>query len=701
MIAIVGAGAAGLAAGIFAARRGAAGPIVALDGAPRLGAKILVSGGARCNVTNHTVTERDFAGGNPNVIRRILRSFSAGEAAAFFREIGVSLHEEPDGKLFPDSNRSRTVLEALLREGERRRVELRASCRVRGVWRRPGGFRLDTSQGAIDAAHVVLATGGLSLPKTGSDGAGYAMAEALGHTLVARTPALVPLVLDGSFHAGLAGVAHEAEVTVRAEGARAAVRRGSLLWTHFGVSGPVVLDASRFWHRAVEEGRPVRVTASLLPGRRFEEVEGLVLAQAAANPHAQVKSALGDWLPASVAAAVPACLGVGPETRLSRLTREDRRRLVRGLLELPLPVSASRGYGYAEVTAGGVRLEEVDPAHDGLAALPRTVPGRRDPRRGRAHRRVQLPVGLVHGVGGRGRPGPRGREGGRRRDGCGRLHARRGTEGAGISLRRPGPRAGSRLSLLRDARGREPRRDRLRPQPSPTAASRSWRRAPTRCSATSRTACARDRPLRRSTRVDARSRSRRGAIAGSRSARRAPQDRTMDIQARRRRPQGRHPRRARLPEAGDRLQGHHDPAAGPGALPRARSTCWPSCAGTGPRTRWSPSRAAASSSAACWPTGWALGFVPGAQAGQAAPRRRSARRYALEYGTDTLEIHEDALAPGRARPGRGRRDRHRRHRARRWASCADRLGAKVERLRVPGRAELPERPRASCPATRS
>jgi hypothetical protein len=156
-------------------------------------------------------------------------------------------------------------------------------------------------------------------------------------------------------------VAHEVEVTVKAEGERAVTRRGSLLWTHFGVSGPVVLDASRFWHRAVEEERPVRVTASLLPGRRFEEVEGLLLAQAAANPHLQVKGSLGDWLPGSVAAAVPGFLGVGPETRLSKLTRADRRRLVRGLLELPLLVTASRGYGFAEVTAGGVRLEEIDP----------------------------------------------------------------------------------------------------------------------------------------------------------------------------------------------------------------------------------------------------------------------------------------------------------------------------------------------------
>ena len=361
MISIVGAGAAGLATAIFAARRGARGPVVAYDGAARLGAKILVSGGARCNVTNRVVTERDFAGGSSSVVRGILRAFPADKAVSFFREIGVPLHEEADGKLFPDSNRARTVLEALLAEAKRCGVELRAGQRVQRVTREGEGFRLETARGEVAADKVVLATGGLSLPKTGSDGGGYQTAVALGHSLVPRTPALVPLVLDGDFHATLAGVSHEAELVVRVEGRRPVVRRGSLLWTHFGVSGPVVLDASRFWHRAREERREVRVSASLLPSRSFAEIEGALLAEATANPQAQVKGALADWLPASVAAAVPGRLGVSADTRLGRLTREDRRRLIRGLLDWPLPVTASRGYDYAEVTAGGVPLAEIEP----------------------------------------------------------------------------------------------------------------------------------------------------------------------------------------------------------------------------------------------------------------------------------------------------------------------------------------------------
>jgi hypothetical protein len=361
LIGIVGAGAAGLATAIFAARRGASGPIVAFDGAARLGAKILVSGGARCNVTNRVVTERDFAGGSASVVRGILRAFPAQKAVAFFREIGVALHEEAGGKLFPDSNRARTVLDALLAEARRCGVELRARQRVHRMARNGEGFRLETSRGEVEATRVVLATGGLSLPKTGSDGGGYGIAVALGHRLVPQTPALVPLVLEGDFHAELAGVSHEAELVVRVEGDRRVVRRGSLLWTHFGVSGPVVLDISRFWHRATEEGRDVRISLSLLPGRSFGEIEAALLAQAAANPQGQVKGALGAWLPASVAAAVPRRLGVTADTRLGQLTREDRRRLIRGLLDWPLSVKGSRGYDCAEVTAGGVPLAEIEP----------------------------------------------------------------------------------------------------------------------------------------------------------------------------------------------------------------------------------------------------------------------------------------------------------------------------------------------------
>lgn len=361
-VAIVGAGAAGLAAAIFAARRADGLSIVALDGAKKLGAKILVSGGGRCNVTNRAVTIGDFWGGSRHVIQRILGSLSVEETIAFFEEIGVRLHEEENGKLFPDSNSAKTVLNALIVEAERRGVRLLTDTRVTGIRRGPEHFELDTSSGPIRARNVVLATGGLSLPKTGSDGGGYQLAAALGHTLAPTTPGLAPLVLDGDFHVPLSGISHVAELAIRIEGQKPVRMTGSMLWTHFGVSGPVVLDASRHWHRARLEGREVRVSASLFPGDSFESLEARLIAMVSASPKAQLRGTLAEGLPARVAKAILQRLGIGEHVAMAHLAREDRRRLVRALLEWPLSVLDSRGYGFAEVTAGGVPLTEIDPA---------------------------------------------------------------------------------------------------------------------------------------------------------------------------------------------------------------------------------------------------------------------------------------------------------------------------------------------------
>jgi predicted Rossmann fold flavoprotein len=161
-VVIVGAGAAGLATAIFAARH-ATTPlrIWCLDGARRVGAKILVSGGSRCNVTNRIVTERDFWGGSSRVVKRVLRGFPADRTAAFFEEIGVALHEEADGKLFPDTNRSRTVLEALLAEAGRLGVVLATTQRVIRVAPLDHGFEIETADGrCLRTRAVVLATGG-------------------------------------------------------------------------------------------------------------------------------------------------------------------------------------------------------------------------------------------------------------------------------------------------------------------------------------------------------------------------------------------------------------------------------------------------------------------------------------------------------------------------------------------------------------
>jgi predicted Rossmann fold flavoprotein len=372
---IVGAGAAGLATAIFLRGRNPAQTVLLLDGTRKPGAKILVSGGSRCNVTNRAVTERDFWGGPAPAIRQILRAFPARAAADYFHSLGVALHEEHDGKLFPDSNRSRDVLDALLAEADRRSVDLRGSHRVSAVVKSDDGFEVVTSQATFHAARVVLATGGQSLPKSGSDGAGYAMARALGHSIVPTTPALVPLTLasddPSAIHAAISGVSTETALTLWIQERAAFGVRGALLWTHFGISGPVVLNMSRHWLRATLEGHDVRLTASFVPDWDFRATEEFLLAEVRERPRSTAGSAVARVVPGSMATALLTAIGIDPSRALAHLDRDSRRRLTRALTAWDLRVTGSRGYAYAEATAGGVDLREIDPRT--LAS--RTCPG--------------------------------------------------------------------------------------------------------------------------------------------------------------------------------------------------------------------------------------------------------------------------------------------------------------------------------------
>jgi predicted Rossmann fold flavoprotein len=363
-VAILGAGAAGLATAILARRFHPGLSVVLVDSAKRPGAKILVSGGSRCNVTNAIVSDADFWGGRRTIVRRVLRGWPVRDTIAFFRELGVPLHEEADGKLFPDSNRARDVLDALLNEARRVGVVLAADHRISDIAPTGSGFRIATTRGEINTPRVVIAMGGQSLPKSGSDGSGFAMARRLGHTIVPATPGLVPLLLDGpqSIHRDLQGVAHAAELTLWIDEKAATRLAGSLLWTHFGISGPVTLNLSRHWLRATLEDRRPALTVSFCPGQSFDGVDSWWTARAAERPQMSVHQSLATLVPVSVAAALLSRLAIDDRTTLAHLTRDHRRRLVHALLRWPLAVQGSRGYNYAEVTAGGVSLDEIDPA---------------------------------------------------------------------------------------------------------------------------------------------------------------------------------------------------------------------------------------------------------------------------------------------------------------------------------------------------
>ncbi len=358
-VAVVGAGAAGLMAAVQAARTGPGARVVALDGAQTLGAKVLVSGGGRCNVTHDHVDETAFCGSSPAAIRKVLRRYSVEDTIGFFREQGVALKREETGKLFPVSDRARTVLDATVGAARAAGVEVRNPWRVAAVARVEDGFLVESAAGErLHAARVVLATGGRSLPKTGSDGGGYALARALGHSVTPHVfPALVPLLLaEGHPLRRLAGVSADVVLEVRGStGRRRVAVAGSLLCTHFGISGPAVLDVSRHLTAARIEDPGARLVARWRPDHTAETLDAALRGLGRGT----VASLLQERLPERLARALGEAAGVDPSTPGHRLTRAARAALVRALLDDPLPATGDRGFSFAEVTAGGVPLREL------------------------------------------------------------------------------------------------------------------------------------------------------------------------------------------------------------------------------------------------------------------------------------------------------------------------------------------------------
>ena len=358
-ILIIGAGAAGLFAATWAGRAardlGRPLSIVAVDGAKKLGAKILVAGGGRCNVTHCQVNEADFAGSTPPAIRKVLRRFTADDAVAFFRDAGVELKREDTGKLFPVTDSARTVLDALVREAEAAGTLLMHPARVEAVDHVDGLFHATTSAGSITARRVILCTGGKSLPKSGSDGSGYRLAQGLGHSLTAPiVPALVPLLLPpGHWITTLSGLTLPAEVSLlAATGKRLTSFTGSTLCTHVGLSGPSVLDISRHWLIAKAADPTVQLALNWLPGRPAEEIDRLLVATQSRGPLPFLREHLPDRLAKTL------CEQAGAPTT-GDLPREARKKLVHLLTATPLPPTGDRGFTAAEATAGGVPLTEV------------------------------------------------------------------------------------------------------------------------------------------------------------------------------------------------------------------------------------------------------------------------------------------------------------------------------------------------------
>jgi len=356
--AIIGAGAAGLMAGIFAGRTTPHRRIMIFDGAKKPGAKILVAGGGRCNVTHDVVDSSAYAGASPNAIKKVLRRFDVPQTIAFFREIGVELKREETGKLFPTTDDAHTVLDALMNAARRANVVFRTPYRVQKIEKLTDGFCISGEWGEMQAQSVILATGGKSLPKTGSDGRGYELVKSLGHNLTPRIfPALVPLTLPKDhFICGLSGITLPTTLDLRSStGKRLMSFTDSTLCTHFGLSGPSVLDMSRYFIDARYEDFGAALTINWLPDKTMEQVDNEILA---AGRIALLKMLSGD-LPERLIRALCTEAHLEAGMPADQLTRDKRKALAKLLTQTPLPITGNRGFTYAEVTAGGVPLMEI------------------------------------------------------------------------------------------------------------------------------------------------------------------------------------------------------------------------------------------------------------------------------------------------------------------------------------------------------
>jgi predicted Rossmann fold flavoprotein len=356
---VVGAGAAGMMAAIEAARSGRR--TVLLEKQQRPGLKILISGGGRCNLTTTRQgadLEAQYGTERGRFLRHALRSFPPSMLRAFIEQAGVPLQEEDLEKLFPVSQRARDVVDALLGQLQQSGAEMRLGWPVTAVQRTDAGFAVTTPRGAVVARSLILATGGLSYPKTGATGDGYGFCRGLGHTITATFPALAPLPVDAAWVHALQGIVLQ-DAAIASYGAAGKVltqRRRPILFTHKGLSGPAPMDLAGDVEEATGQGG---VRFDFAPDRTAEQLEQEWLAAAKAHGSRRIDSVLPAHLPERLRHTL--CELAAATGTLASWSRAQRKQLLAVLKDLRLPVARSLGYDHAEVTRGGIALAEIDP----------------------------------------------------------------------------------------------------------------------------------------------------------------------------------------------------------------------------------------------------------------------------------------------------------------------------------------------------
>jgi predicted Rossmann fold flavoprotein len=351
-VAVIGAGAAGMMCAFVAAQRGKR--VVLVDHAAKLAEKIRISGGGRCNFTNINAGPQNYLSENPHFCRSALSRYTAQDFLALVKKHRIGYHEKHRGQLFCDDS-AEQIIRMLKDECDAGGVHWRMPCKVSSVEKGPGAFRIATDGEAILASNVVVASGGLSIPKIGATDLGYRIAKQFDLNIIETRPGLVPLTFDGPSwqpFVPLAGIALEVDVETGSGKGRNARRghfREDLLFTHRGLSGPAILQISSYW----QPGTPI--VLNLLP--EVDVAEELISSKTTLKK--QLGNILSQWLPARLAEGLLIANGLAPDARLADMADAKLRKLGDAINRWAIVPTGSEGYKKAEVTLGGVDTREL------------------------------------------------------------------------------------------------------------------------------------------------------------------------------------------------------------------------------------------------------------------------------------------------------------------------------------------------------
>lgn len=363
-IIVVGGGAAGMMAAIAAAKQGHC--VTLLEKNEKLGKKIYITGKGRCNVTNACEMDKLFENmvSNPKFLYSAFYDYTNVQVMDLLKEAGCPLKIERGERVFPVSDHASDIIAALERTLKKKGVKVQLGTTVKNIFAKNGcvtGVELERNQ-RMDADAVVIATGGLSYPSTGATGDGYRMAEALGHTVKECTPALVPMEIGEEWCKELQGLSlKNVTLTMRCGNKQVYHGFGEMLFTHFGISGPLVLSASSYYGKCKDKSQ-ISVGIDLKPALSEEQLDRRILREFEQNPNKQFKNVVGSLYPSKLIPVMIALSGIEGEKKIHEITKEERKRLLTATKQLTMQVKGLRDFNEAIITQGGIHVKEVNPS---------------------------------------------------------------------------------------------------------------------------------------------------------------------------------------------------------------------------------------------------------------------------------------------------------------------------------------------------